>query len=504
MEKLGIIDLGSNTARLVLINVLDGGFFYVFDECKESVRLSQDMERDGILKPQRVQQTITTLKMFKKLCDAHHVDKIIAVATAAVRRAKNQKSFLDEVVSTCGIKLRVLSSEEEATYVYTGVINSMDVPKGIIMDIGGGSTQLIHYNRRNILHYETLPFGSVTLTDLFKYDNLTPEEQTLKIAEFAKEQFEHIEWLKEVEEDVRFIGVGGTFRNLGKMSRRIKKYPMELAHNYSVPQEDVQAIFDMVKGLDLDRKMKIRGLSSTRADIFQSALAVIKTFTEYMKFDKVTISCAGLREGIMFNTVVPSTQEKPITDVLGYSLNSIVRQFELPKEHVDQVCSLAVMLFKQLRVLHKFPRMYLKVLKVAAMLYQAGKNIKYYNHHQNAGYIILNSSINALSHRDIVMAALVASSYRKDDLNVAVWTRFKDIITEQDFEVARKLGVILKLADSLDRGMTKVIRDLNCDVLGDSVIMKTVTNGDATLEIHDALSILPEFRRAFHKNIEIL
>lgn len=504
MEKLGIIDLGSNTARLVLVNVLEGGYFYIFDESKESVRLSQDMERDGILKPQRIQQTITTLKMFKKLCDAYHVDKIIAVATAAVRRAKNQKSFLDEVVSACGIKLRVLAAEEEATYVYTGVINSMDVPKGIIMDIGGGSTKLIHYNRRNILHYETLPFGSVTLTDLFKYDNLSSEEQTNRIAEFAKEQFEKIEWLKEVEDDVRFIGVGGTFRNLGKMSRRIKKYPMELSHNYNVPEEDIQSIYDMVKGLDLDKKMKIKGLSSTRADIFQSALAVIKTFTEYMKFDRVTISCAGLREGIMFNTVVPSTVEKPITDVLGYSLNSLIRQYNLPREHVDQVCNLSVMLFKQLRVLHKFPRMYLKILKVAAMLYQSGKNIKYYNHHRNAGYIILNAGINALSHRDIVMSALVAASYRKDDVDASYWARFKDIITEQDFEIAKKLGVILKLADSLDRGMNRVIKGINCDVLGDSVIMKTEVSGDATLEIHDAISILPEFRRAFRKNIEIL
>ena len=102
MEKIAIIDLGSNNARMVLVNIFDG-CFAVFDELKESVRLGQDMERDGFLKPARVVQTIKTLKMFKKLCDAYKVDRVIAVGTAAVRRAKNQKVFLEEVQSTCGI-----------------------------------------------------------------------------------------------------------------------------------------------------------------------------------------------------------------------------------------------------------------------------------------------------------------------------------------------------------------------------------------------------------------
>ena len=170
MEKIGIIDLGSNSARLVIVELFGDGHFMVVDELKESVRLGQDMERDGFLKPQRVAETIKTLKMFRKLCDASNVDRIIAVATAAVRRAKNQRSFLDEIQATCGIQVKVLSEEEEAPLVYRGVINSMDIPKGIILEIGGGSTKIVYYNRRNMLNYVTLPFGAVTLTDLFKDD----------------------------------------------------------------------------------------------------------------------------------------------------------------------------------------------------------------------------------------------------------------------------------------------------------------------------------------------
>ena len=160
MEKIGIIDLGSNTARLVIVDMFTDGHYMVVDELKESVRLGQDMDRDGFLKPQRVAETIRTLKILKKLCDASKVDRIIAVGTAAVRRAKNQRSFLDEIQVSCNITIRVLSEEEEALLVYRGVINSMDIPKGLILEIGGGSTKIVYYNRRNLLNYETLPFGA--------------------------------------------------------------------------------------------------------------------------------------------------------------------------------------------------------------------------------------------------------------------------------------------------------------------------------------------------------
>ena len=233
MEKIGIIDLGSNTARLVIVDMFADGHYMVVDELKESVRLGQDMERDGFLKPQRVAETIRTLKMFKRLCDASNVDKIIAVGTAAVRRAKNQRSFLDEIQATCNLRIRVLSEEEEATLVYRGVINSMDIPRGLILEIGGGSTKIVYYNRRNMLNYATLPFGAVTLTALFAADE-NPEEATKHVEEFFTEQLKQLPWLKEVDPETQMIGVGGSFRNLFKIRKLIKKYPLDMLHNYNI------------------------------------------------------------------------------------------------------------------------------------------------------------------------------------------------------------------------------------------------------------------------------
>ncbi len=503
MEKIGIIDLGSNSARLVIVNLFADGYFMVEDELKESVRLGQDMDRDGFLKPQRVTETIKTLKMFKRLCESSQVSRIIPVATAAVRRAKNQRSFLDEIQATCGLKVRVLSEEEEATLVYRGVINSMDVPKGIILEIGGGSTKIVYYNRRNILHYATLAFGAVTLTDLFAGDG-TPEEQTAKVEEFFTEQFKKIEWLSEVEPDTQMIGVGGSFRNLYKINRLMRKYPLNIVHNYVFAAEDFRSIYEAVRVLDVEKRKRIRGLSPNRADIMPAALAIVKSFLDYLHMESFVISGCGLREGIMFNQAVPMTEDRPIADVLSYSLATFVKYYGCDEKHAEHVVHLSVQLFKQLRVLHKFPRIYLKVLRIAASLHGCGHRIRFYNCQSHSRYMILNSAIYGATHREIVLAAFVAGCYKKENILPADWARYRDILSDEDMEIVRKLGVLLRIAESLDRSGQGVVAGVNCDVLGDSVIMKTEVTGDAVLEINQAMKANGEFKRTFRKNLEIL
>ena len=504
MEKIAIIDLGSNTARLLIVEVTSSGHFHVIDQLKETPRLGEGVDKDGFLKAQRIQDTISTLKMFRKLCDSYKTERIIAVATAAVRRAKNQRSFLDEVASVCGIKLRVLSAEEEAMLVYRGVINTMDVPKGIIFEIGGGSTKIIYYNRRNFLNYATLPFGAITLTEMFENEGLSPEMQAEKIEKFVTEQLEKIEWLKSVDPETQLIGSGGRFRNLCRMSKIMKKYPMKNIHNYVLADADFQHTYELIKGLDLDRKKKIKGMSSGRADIFQSALAAISAFKKYMNIGETIISTSGLRTGLILNYCMPATVDRPVSDVLTYSLQGLSEFYGCNQEHVEHVVDLSIQLFRQLRVLHRFPRQYLKVLKVAAYLHDAGRKVQFYNYEKHSGYVILNSAIYGLSHKDTVFASFVAASSAIEDINAADWARYKEFMTDEDADAVRKMGIILRIADSLDRSMTGIVKSINCDILGDSVIMKTEVDGDASLEINTALQIGQDFRKIFKKNLEIL
>ncbi|MBQ7879133.1 MAG: Ppx/GppA family phosphatase, partial [Clostridia bacterium] len=419
------------------------------------------------------------------------------------RRAKNQRSFLDEIQVSCNLTVRVLSEEEEALLVYRGVINSMDIPKGLILEIGGGSTKVIYYNRRNVLNYATLPFGAVTLTDLFANDSST-EESAKHVEEFFTEQLKKLSWLQEIDPETQMIGVGGSFRNLFKISKMVRKYPLDKVHNYKMATEDLTSVYDMVKSLDVDKRKKIKGLSPARADIMPAAMAIMKAFVSYMNIEGFTLGSCGLREGLMVNYALPITTEKPISDVLTYSLDRLIKYHGCDPKHVEHVLSLSVQLFKQLRVLHKFSRQYLKVLKIAASLHDCGECVGYYNHPRHSFHVILNAPICGATHREILLAAFVAGCHNKEDVQAADWQRYKDLLEEEDLDAVRKLGVLLRIAESFDRSRAGVVTGLNCDVLGDSVIMKTILAGDATLEICDAMTANTEFKKTFRKNLEIL
>ena len=284
----------------------------------------------------------------------------------------------------------------------------------------------------------------------------------------------------------------------------MNKYPLDTPHNYRMATEDFDKVYGALKALDVDKRKKIKGLSPKRADIMPAAMAIVKSFVSYMNIDNFAIGGYGLREGIMVNQALPITTEKPISDVLSYSLEKVVRYAGCDVKHVEHVMQLSIQLFKQLRVLHKFSRQYLKVLKIAASLHDCGQRMRYYNHAKHSWYTILNAQISGATHREIVLAAFVAGCHNREDIPATEWIKYKDLLLEEDLDAVKKLGVLLRIAESLDRTHCGVVTGVNCDVLGDSVIMKTEISGDAALEIRDASSANPEFKRAFRKNLEIL
>jgi exopolyphosphatase/guanosine-5'-triphosphate,3'-diphosphate pyrophosphatase len=145
-----------------------------------------------------------------------------------------------------------------------------------------------------------------------------------------------------------------------------------------------------------------------------------------------------------------------------------------------------------------------KVLRIAALLHDAGSRVKFYDRYRHSLYFILNSNLYGVSHRDLVLAAFVAQGTRREEFSMTEWAKFKDLLREEDLVAVMRLGVILRIAESLDRTNMGLVKTLNCDVLGDSVIMKTEVEGDASLEIKDAMNAGTEFARAFRKNLEIL
>lgn len=503
MEKVALIELGNDALRLTLLNTKEGGYFDVVDELEEQIKVGKDIQANGVLKPTTISECIGILKMFRKLCDRRGVTKIVCVATSLVREAKNQNSFLDEVYNSCGFTMNLLSVEEELRATYSGVVNTVDIPKGIIVEILNHSTNIIQYNRRAIVNQVCLPFGAVSLADEFeKIEKIS--EKCEKVENFVEKQLKKVDFLSNVDPEIQFVGSGAMFRSIGYLSRKTSRYSLDIENNYVLSAESFHAVNNFVKTLDVDKTKKLKGVSSQRADVVLCGLAIAKSIFEHINIQSMSISAYGKKEGLIYNNIVPEINDKPLSDMMGFSIENIRAFRDQEMTNASQVYALSIMLFKQLKVIHKLHRFYVKPLKIAASLYDCGKRVKFENSEKNSFEVILNSNLNGVSQREILVAAFASICQNLDNFNLSDWVKYKDVVTEEDLDAVRKLGIIIKLAVALDKTKSSTVKDISCDILGDSVIMKTVVEGDATFEISEGMKVGSDFKKVFKKYLEVI
>lgn len=504
MEKIALVDLRSSRIDLTLAKVLPTtGNFVVFQELSESVKIVDDFDGEGLLRIARSNEAISILKMYKIICEINKVNNIIAVGSHSLKNLKNYRSFMDEIYNSCGFKFRILSEEEELNNLYCGIINTLDMPKGIVFNVSGGATRIVQYNRRNIINQVVLPYGTYSIAKILETEK-DIEKACQEMTRTFKEKLEEIEWLKNVEPEYALVGVGNIIVGAGVLSRKIKKYPVDISHSYTMSKNDYENVYNLVKTLEIDKTKKIKGISTERSDIFASGICMYKAIFDAFNYENIVISTKGMKEGIIFSSVVPGVDEKPVSDLLGFSLDNIREFYDKEYSNGEHVTNIALVLFKQLKVLHKLPRGYVKVLRIAASLHDCGNRIKFYDHEKNSFSIIMNSDILGATHREIVLGAFVSAIQHLTDFNLTEWIKYKDLLTEEDLDAVRKLAILVRLSNALDVTHRGAVQDINCDILGDSVIMKTIVTIDASIEIREAHKVMQDFRKVFRKSLEVL
>lgn len=504
-RKVGIIDLGSNSVRLVIFEIKKNGAFKLIDDINDPIRLMENMICDKLLNDLAMHRAIKTVKLYKKLCTAYEIstNRIIAVATAAVRKAENREHFLRLLNNSTGINFKILSGKEEGLYVYKAVDNSMDISEGIIIDIGGGSTEIIKFKDKSIKNSVCLPIGSVVATEKFLNKDVNPQYKLDALHNYTKNLLSELGWLFE-ETNPILIGVGGVIRNLGKIHRRHINYPINKTHNYQMSIDNFHLMYDMLKNADLRARRKIDGLSKNRADIMVGGLSILNTIISIISPPKLVISGFGLREGILYNYLFSNLKLVPQEDALSLSLYSFMQLYGVRQDHAEQVCFISLSLFDQLKPLHKFGDSERKLLKVASLLHDIGISISYYDHHKHSFYIILNSRLNGLTHRETVLISAIAASHTNKPFNENWENKYSSILLPRDISIYRKLSVFLKLAECLDRSEMGIIQSIECQILNTSVKIQTIKNGDAELELSLSNEYNDLFKSFFGKSLNIL
>lgn len=500
MRKIGVIDIGSNSMRLIIVEINENRSFRIIDELKETVRLGMDISKNGDLNEFRIQKAIDTLCHFKNLSTSLGVEKLIVVATEAVRKASNQKVFLEKVKNQLNIDIRVLRGEEEAYYNYVGAINTLDLSNALIMDIGGASTELILVHDRKLKQCISLPFGAINLTAKFDLSNALNKESEDKLMGFLQNNYDKIAWLDGVK-DLPLIGIGGTMRNICKINMKEKDYPLDITHNYFLEANEVIQIYNTVKSKDSEKRKKIKGLSKDRADIFLGAAAAIKALIKFCNIENIYISGSGLREGLVYDYIF---QENNIVDnVLDLSIQNTIANFKVNEIQAIHVFNLSKSLYDQLETLHNIKlNSTFKILKTASILHDIGTNINFYGKQKHSFYMFLNSSLKGLSHKELLMAAFVNIAIHKENLNINN-SAYSKLLDKNDIDTIHKLGVIIKLAKSFDRKMDGNIEDIQCQINTNTVFIKTKSKVNADLEITTALKASSYFQKVFNKTLFI-
>lgn len=501
MEKLAVFELGVNDIKLTIFQHSPNGYFTTEQQIIEPVKLIQDMERDGYIKPARIQETIVVLKNLRRIVDNAKIENFICYASPVLANARNQIAFLDEVYKTVSLYFKVLTPEEQLSALHSSILYSFAMTKGIIIQVGDYTTEIVKFNRRVITNSVSLNFGSTTMLEQLAGKSIAVQMDAVEEA-FTKE-LKNLDWLNEFEEEFDVIGVGEVFNSIGKLSRRATRYPLDLAHNYEVTEESFNNVYNLIHGLDLDKAKKLKGISEKRADVIALGMAIAKAIYKKLDHNNIKISTNSEMYGIVAKNLLGQTGDKPLLDILGYSLSSI-NEFYPTAINADNNYSLAVILYKQLKVLHKLTRPYVKVLRIAASMCMAGKRISFENYQKNNFPVIIHSNIYGASHKDVILAAFVASSQNVDDFSLNEWIRYKDIVTDEDLDAVKKLAVIIKMATMLNITNSNSVKDIECDVLGDTVILKTEVEKDATLEIGQAMSVAGDFKKVYGKNLQIL
>ena len=502
MQRIAIIDIGSNSARLVISHIYKNGAYNMVYNQKEALRLSQKVDGQNLLTEEAFASTIDTMRSFAHMCKIYQADKTIAVATAAIRNAANGADLVAKVAEQTGIQLHIISGKTEAYISYLGVINTLDVKNGIIFDLGGGSTELILFKNRKILESVSLPLGAVNTTGMFNIRNEMPANVYNDLNAFIMSRLNQYPWLK--QNNLPLIGVGGTARTVAKIIQRAKKYPAVKIHNYAYPVQTFRSFFNKLRLTNLEQRKKISGLSAERSDIILAGSSIISCLLEATGAKKLITSGCGLREGLFYDYYSKSNNVPLIAkNILERSRENTLRLFESDTGHARHITKLALAMFDGWMELHKVRKSYRRLLETAALLHDIGITINFYSHARHSAYMIQNAKLFGLTHKEQIITSAVAGWHNGVSKNYFKSRFYKDMLTESNWKLINKLSLLLALAESLDYSEMRMVHTLTPSFNKKNALLTIHAEHMPTIEMHQLEDHLSWFKKTFGVELKV-
>ncbi len=493
--RTGIIDIGSNSIRLVIFENNSQGSYRVIDEAKESARLSERVNENGELPEDVITLVSHTLLHFRMLCEAAGTQRIRAIATAAIRNAKHSEHIINQLQTSTGLTIEILSGEQEAFYGFLGMINTLDLQDGFLIDIGGGSTELTLFLNRAIVHSFSFPFGAVQLTKKFGRDGVITAEKQKDIQRMIEQAATKFNWIRQ-HPDLPLVGLGGTVRSLCNIDQKINQYSLPLTHNYQMEASAIDHILAKIQSTPLEERKTIEGLAKHRVDIIAPGAIILQTLFRCCNASHYVISGSGIRDGL-YHSELARTQLSSV-DVLNISVLNLLHQHPIvPVSHVNQVNRFALQLYDVLRQHQEQADRSKLILHAASMLYRIGISIMFYDFHKHTFYLIAHSPLHGLTHREIILCATIAS-YKNKKKAKSILNLYPDIMNKEDLSLVCSLGTLLQLAIALDRSETQPIQTLNASITHKELQLIAKAHRSSMIEARQVLQITEDFQKEWN------
>lgn len=486
-KRIAAIDLGTNSFHLVIVELKDIdsvksieeieriGTFEVLYRQKEIVRINVgNNEETDNLTVEGIERAIKVLKKFKEKIDEFGASTH-AIATSAIREASNRDEFLSYVKEHLGIEIKVVSGYEEARLIYLGVLQGLNIynKQILLIDIGGGSTEVMVGKNGKVLYAASFKLGAVRLTQKFFEGGRTfNKEQKEKCEKYIKDVISsNLNPIHDIGYE-QIIGTSGEIQSITRLLYSSENNSTEFRtfHNVDFTFEQFQKISkNILKCTTLDEIKSIKGLDEKRAEIIIPGTLILKVLMELLQIDRITASSFALREGIIIDAIekrflrdldfdLNYNQEEFIRDEKFKSVLELARWYNVDLKHANQVRKISIRLFDELKDFHKLDEEHLKLLEYAALLHDIGYFISPQKHHKYSYYIIKNSSLVGFDDQEIEIIANIARYHRKalpDDKH----QNFKDL-NDDNKRTVKILSAILRFSDGLEKTHNALISDI--------------------------------------------
>jgi exopolyphosphatase/guanosine-5'-triphosphate,3'-diphosphate pyrophosphatase len=505
-QRLAVIDLGSNSFRLVVFTARDG-WWKRTDEIYEAVRIGEGLAATGELGEAGMARAQATMEVFSHFCAASGLgpDEVDAVATSAIRDATNARAFLDRAEAASGLRVRVLSKEEEARYGYLAAVNSTTLADGVMLDIGGGSMQLVHVEDRLARELDSWPLGAVRMTERFLADDKPAKpKQMRELRAFVAGALERAPWVR--RSGSRIVGIGGTMRNLAAAAQRDADVAEFGVQGFVLTRDALDGLVEELAKRPPSERGEVPGIKPGRADIILGGALVVQAVLEEGGFEAIDVTEAGLREGVFFERYLGRDGgEALFDDVRRASVVNLAAQYGMAPDlnpHVAHVARLALGLFDELAEagLHDGDPGERELLWAAALLHDIGMTIDYDDHHKHSRYLVLNAGLPGFAPREVALIGQAVRYHRKGMPSLGP---FDSIAERGDEDRLHRMSALLRLAEDLERSRDQLVREAHAVVHDGHVRVGLVTDDDARVALWAAGREGELFERAFGRALEL-